>query len=143
MVHEPAAFLTRRAFLGRSSAGMGMLALGSFLDPALLRSASTDRPQLDQWQAVIKPLHHAPKARRIIYLYMAGGPSHLETFDYKPKLAQMHGQPMPESYTKGQPIAQLQGKKLNCYGPQFSFKKVGKSGQEISELFPHISSVAD
>ncbi|MCB0188870.1 MAG: DUF1501 domain-containing protein, partial [Caldilineaceae bacterium] len=48
---------------------------------------------------------------------MAGGPSHLETFDYKPKLAEMDGQPMPESFTKGQPIAQLQGAALKCLGP--------------------------
>jgi len=54
----------------------------------------------------------APKAKRVIFLYMAGGPSHLETFDYRPQLAKLHGQPMPESFTKGQPIAQLQGKKL-------------------------------
>ena len=74
---------------------------------------------------------------------MAGGPSHLETFDYKPKLAEMHGKPMPESFTKGQPIAQLQGQQLNCFGPQYGFKKFGKSGQEICELFPHIGSVAD
>ena len=74
---------------------------------------------------------------------MAGGPSHLETFDYKPKLAEMHGKPMPESFTKGQQIAQLQGKKLICFGPQYKFEKFGKSGQEICELFPHIGSVAD
>ena len=84
-----------------------------------------------------------PKAKRVIFLYMAGGPSHLETFDYKPKLAEMHGQPMPESFTKGQPIAQLQGQKLNCFAPQHPFQKFGKSGQEICELFPHIGTVAD
>ena len=74
---------------------------------------------------------------------MAGGPSHLETFDYKPKLAEMNGQPMPESFTKGQPIAQLQGAKLNCFAPQHAFKKCGKSGQEISDIFPHLGEVAD
>ena len=84
-----------------------------------------------------------PKAKRVIYLYQAGGPSHLETFDYKPKLAEMHGKPMPESFTKGQQIAQLQGQKLTCFGPQHGFKKYGKSGQEICELFPHIGSIAD
>jgi len=92
---------------------------------------------------VINPLHFAPRAKRVIYLYQAGGPSHFETFDNKPKLGQMHGKPMPESFTKGQPIAQLQGAKLKCFGPQYPFKKYGKSGQEICELFPHIGSVAD
>ncbi|MCG8586541.1 MAG: DUF1501 domain-containing protein [Pirellulales bacterium] len=92
---------------------------------------------------MVKPLHHKAKAKRVIYLCQAGGPSHLETFDYKPKLAEMHGKPMPESYTKGQPIAQLQGKALKCFGPQRTFKKYGKSGQTISDVFPHISKLAD
>jgi hypothetical protein len=82
-------------------------------------------------------------AKRVIYLTMAGGPSHLETFDYKPKLAELNGQPMPESITKGQPIAQLQGAKLVCLAPQHPFHKVGRSGQEISTIFPHLARVAD
>src|SRR3989440_4447524 len=134
--------LTRRAFLGRSSAGMGMVALASLLKPGLMRGASGST-QLDPWLGVVHPLHFAPKAKRVIYLYMAGGPSHLETFDYRPKLAQMHGKPMPESFTRGQPIAQLQGQKLHCFGPQHKFKKFGKNGQEIAEIFPQIGAVAD
>jgi len=94
-------------------------------------------------KGAVAPLHHAAKAKRVIFLYQAGGPSHLETFDFKPKLAEMHGKPMPESFTKGQQIAQLQGKPLICYGPQLGFKKFGKSGQELCDLFPHIGSVAD
>src|SRR5436309_1211151 len=96
-IHRFPVALTRRAFLGRSSAGMGMLALASLLDPGLLRAG-------DRWRGVLGPLHHAPKAKRVIYLYMAGGPSHLETFDPKPQLGRMHGKPMPESFTRGQPI---------------------------------------
>ena len=88
--------------------------------------------------------HFAPKAKRVIFLCMAGGPSHLETLDYKPKLAEMHGQPMPESFTKGQPIAQLQGnKKLTCLAPQHPFERFGESGQQICSKFPHIGSIAD
>ena len=94
-------------------------------------------------RGAINPLHHPAKAKRVIYLYQAGGPSHLETFDYKPKLAAMNGQPMPESMTKGQQLAQLQRQKLMCYGPQFPFRKFGKSGQEMAEIFPHIGGVAD
>ena len=92
---------------------------------------------------MVNPLHHPAKAKRVIYLYQAGGPSHLETFDYKPKLAAMDGKGMPESFTKGQQIAQLQGKELKCFGPQYGFKTFGKSQQQICELFPHIGSVAD
>ena len=75
---------------------------------------------------------------------MAGGPSHLETFDHKPKLAEMNGQPMPESFTKGQPIAQLQGQKLNCFAPQHPFKKFGKSRPgNLRALSRTSASVAD
>jgi hypothetical protein len=74
---------------------------------------------------------------------MAGGPSHLETFDYKPKLGQMNGEPMPDSFTKGQPIAQLQGAKLTCFAPQHPFRRWGKGGVEMSELFPKLGAVAD
>lgn len=144
-LHSIPVRLTRRAFLGRSSAGMGMVALASLLKPNLLQAADAPagKGQLDRWKGVVNPLHHVAKAKRVIYLYMAGGPSHLETFDYRPQLAKMHGQPMPESFTKGQPIAQLQGQKLNCFAPQHPFKKYGKNGQEICEIFPHIGSVAD
>jgi hypothetical protein len=92
---------------------------------------------------VVQPPHRPAKAKRVIHLYMAGGPSHLETLDYKPTLAKLHGQPMPESYTKGQPIAQLQGQKLRCFAPQHPFQKYGQSGQEICTIFPQIAKVAD
>ena len=133
--------INRRAFLGRGAAGLGMVALNSLLQPRLF---GADTPDANgHWRGVVNPLHHAAKAKRVIFLYQAGGPSHLETFDFKPKLAEMSGQEMPESLTKGQQIAQLQGKKLICFGPQHGFRKFGKSGQDICELFPHIGSVAD
>jgi hypothetical protein len=134
MRHIPDLPLSRRAFLTRSSAGLGLWALAS-----LLRAETP----VERWKGVLQPLHHTPKAKRVIWLYMAGGPSHLETLDYKPKLAEMHGKPMPESFTKGQPIAQLQGAKLNCFGPQHAFKKCGQSGQELSGIFPQLAGVAD
>ncbi len=130
--------LTRRAFLGRASRGLGTLAFASLLNPSLLRAAGADR-----WPGVVSPLHFPAKAKRVIYLCMAGGPSHLETFDFKPKLREQHGQPMPDSITKGKQIAQLQGQQLKCYGPQFDFKKFGKGGAEICELFPQIGAVSD
>jgi hypothetical protein len=120
--------IKRRAFLGRGMAGFGALALNRLM-------ART--------QGAVHPLHHPPTARRVIFLYQAGGPSHLETFDYKPALAKMHGQGMPESFTKGQQIAQLQGRPLVCFGPQHEFQHFGKSGQEICKLFPHIGGIAD
>ena len=129
--------VNRRTFLGHGISGLGLLALNSLLDPRVCVAAASES------KGVVNPLHFQPKAKRVIFLYQAGGPSHLETLDPKPKLAQMHGQPMPESFTKGQQIAQLQGKQLICFGPQHGFKRFGKSGLEICELFPHIGGLAD
>ena len=127
----------RRSFLGQSLAGLGTFALAQFLDPRLFADT-----KVEKWAGAIKP-HHKPKVKRVIWLCMAGGPSHLETFDPKPKLTEMNGKPMPESFTKGQPIAQLQGQALKCLGPTHEFKKCGKSGMEISSIFPHLADVAD
>ena len=132
---------TRRVFLGRASQGVGALALASLIQPGVLRAATAVGS--DRRTGVVNPLHFPPKAKRVIWLTMAGGPSHLETFDPKPKLAEMHGQPMPESFTKGKQIAQLQGQKLMCFGPQHKFRRFGKAGVELCELFPQIGSVAD
>src|SRR5882672_3264493 len=120
----------RRTFLRQGAASLGLLGLHSLMAQSQSGTGG-----------VVQPLHHPAKAKRVIFLYQAGGPSHLETFDSKPKLAEMHGKNMPESFTKGQQIAQLQGRPLICFGPQYRFEKFGKSGQEISELFPHIGSV--
>jgi len=136
---------TRRTFLGRASQGLGALALASLLQPRLLQAANAAAAPAkpDRWPGVVNPPHFPPKAKRVIWLTMAGGPSHLETFDPKPKLAEMHGQPMPGSMTQGKMLAQLQGQKLLCYGPQLKFRSFGKNNTEICELFPHIGSVVD
>jgi hypothetical protein len=106
----------------------------------MLNSASV---QADAVRGVLATLPLPQRAKRVIWLSMAGGPSQLETFDPKPKLAEMHGQPMPESFTKGQQLAQLQGQKLNCFGPQHPFAKFGQNQIEICSLFPQIGSVID
>ena len=128
--------LRRRAFLGRGSQGLGGVALAS-----LLQSGSAEAD--DRWQGVIRTPHVPPKAKRVIFLVMAGGASHLETFDHKPRLAELDGQQMPESFTAGQPIAQLQGKALKCLAPQHPFTKCGESGNEIADILPHLQGAAD
>jgi hypothetical protein len=120
-------FLRRRTFLQNSAYGVGAMALAALHS----RAAAPGLP------------HHPPRARRVIHLCMAGGPSQFETLDHKPVLAKHHGQPFPESLTKGQQIAQLQGAVLKARGPSFGFKRWGRSGQEICELFPHIGGIAD
>ncbi len=137
--HQPE-LLARRTFLGNASLGIGSMALAGLLQPQLW--AATAKPP--GAGGAVNRFHFAPKAKRVIFLCMAGGPSHLETFDEKPELARMHGQPVPESFTKGQPIAQLQKeKRLLCLGPQVKFKQFGQSGQNISSLLPRIGNVSD
>ena len=131
--------VNRRSFLSRASFGLGATALASLAKADWLSAASGPNsigglPGLP---------HLAAKAKRVIFLCMAGGPSHLETFDYKPELARLDGQPMPESFTKGQPIAQLQNTKLKCLGPLFPFRRHGQSGQQISDMLPGIAGIAD
>src|SRR5688572_6686117 len=121
--------INRRTFLGRAAYGLGGMALGSLLGRAE--------------GALIRPTHAPIRARRVIHLCMAGGPSHLESFDFKPELKRLHDKPFPESFTKGQQLAQLQNTTLKARGPFTDFHRFGQGGVEISGLFPHIASVAD
>jgi len=132
----------RRTFLTGSAGLLGGAALSTFLNPTAAIAATGDAPA-KRWTGVVDPLHFAPKAKRVIFLCMAGGPSHLETFDYKPRLAALDGQPMPESITAGQPIAQLQGQELRILGPQKPFRRCGQSGQMISDYLPWHQKMAD
>jgi hypothetical protein len=134
--------MNRRTFLSQTGFGLGSLALATLVNPSLLRGGTTVGGP-EPWRGVVRPLHYTAKAKRVIWLYMAGGPSHLETFDPKPSLSELHGKPMPESFTEGQQVAQLQGKELRCFAPQFPFSRQGESGQEISSAFPHLGKIAD
>src|SRR5262245_27522530 len=97
--------LCRRAFLKQSAYGLGGLALGMLMDAvAEAQQAAKEGP----WRGIITKPHFPIRAKRIIHLCMAGGPSHLETFANKPVLKKLNGQPFPESFTKGQQLAQLQ-----------------------------------
>jgi hypothetical protein len=125
--------LNRRSFLKGSGLGIGSVALNEMLAQDAI-SKDTGVPGLPDLPV---------RAKRVIFLCMAGGPSHLETFDYKPKLDELHGKPMPESFTKGQPIAQLQGQKLKVQGHMTKFRKHGKSGQLISDFLPWTAKMAD
>jgi hypothetical protein len=133
----------RRAFLGRSAQGVGLAALANLLNPAGLFGSHVVSTAPSRWTGVIDPTHFKPRIKRVIWLTMAGGPSHLELFDRKPRLAEMDGRPMPESLTAGQQVAQLQGQELVCLAPQTKFKRYGDCGAEMTELFPHVGAVAD
>ena len=127
--------LNRRAFLGGAGLSLGSAALGTLMGPSRSGMATP---------GAVPGLPNLPvKAKRVIFLCMSGGPSHLETFDYKPKLDELDGQPMPESFTQGQPIAQLQGQALKVQGHLTKFQKYGKSGQMISDYLPWTAKMAD
>ena len=124
--------LTRRAFLGRGAFGLGALGLASLLDGNLLAGGGpVGRPQF------------VPKAKRIIFLFMSGGPSQLDLFDPKPRLKELNGQPMPDSLVKNERVAQLQGQPLKCMGSRYQFARHGRSGVDISELLPWTAKMAD
>lgn len=144
--HQIDRAMRRRTFLARTGVGFGnaaalaMLAAESQAAEAV-KSASAGLPAGAVSRDSVQ--RFPAKVRRVIYLYMSGGPSHLETFDYKPRLAELDGQPMPESFTKGQPIAQLQGAQLKVQGHLTRFGQYGKSGAWISDFLPHHRKIVD
>src|SRR5882672_547621 len=115
---------TRRAFLQKSSTGLGALALGSLLQPKLFGGEPASGLAVP---GALQHLHFAPKAKRIIYLFMSGAPSHLDLFDPKPTLAEMTGKDLPDSIRKGQRITGMTSgqKNLFCVGSPFKFAKYG------------------
>jgi hypothetical protein len=132
--------IQRRTFLQSGGVGVGTAALAALMDnDSRVRAAESTIPRV----GLPDLPHFAARAKRVIFLCMAGGPSHLETFDYKPKLDEMNGQPMPESFTAGQPIAQLQGQKLKVQGHLTKFKQYGESGQYVSDFLPWHGKMAD
>ena len=135
MIDPTSNFINRRTFLRQGGISLGAAALTSQLSKAGLSGLAGN-------QGLGLP-HHAAKAKRVIFLCMAGGPSHLETFDYKPELDKISGKAFPESFTKGQPIAQLQGQALKAQGHLAGFKQYGKSGQWISDYLPYHQKMAD
>jgi hypothetical protein len=130
--------MNRRHFLSKSSLGLGAAALSSLLGPSTAWANDPDKGVLG------KP-HFAPKAKRVIYLFMSGGPSQHDMFDHKPKLREMNGQDLPESVRQGQRLTGMTANQqsLPLAGSQFDFARHGKSGMWVSELLPHTSKVVD
>lgn len=133
---------TRRHFLKQCATGLGTLAMGSFLQSCGLGSAGTD--SLTNVQNPLSP-KNAPllsKAKSVIYIHMAGAPSQLELFDYKPELQKMDGQPCPQSFLEGKKFAFIRGTP-KMLGGQAQFRQNGQSGAWIADTLPHLQSVAD
>ena len=132
----------RRTFLTQSAYGLGGIAYALLQSKLSAESAAPTMPPTG-WNGALRESHLPGRAKRVIFLCMAGGPSQLETFDWKPQLKALDGQPFPASFTAGQQLAQLQNMVLKARGPIASFSKRGQAGIEISDLFPHIGRVAD
>lgn len=130
---------SRRQFLLKSGNGLGAAALSTLLNPELLASKASGNVGLPQFPS------YAPKAKRLIYLFFSGGPSHIDMFDYKPEVRKIHGMELPESIRNGQRITGMTSgqKEFPCVAPMFDFKKYGKHGTYVSELLPHTASIVD
>ena len=124
--------VTRRECLRRGAYGLGAL---GFLAAAGALPGVGD--------GVLAQLHHVARAKRVIFLFMGGGPSQFETFDPKPRLNKLWGEPMPHSLTRGERVAQLQGAPLFILGTHRKFARCGRAGVEVSDLLPHIRKVMD
>ena len=122
---------TRRFFLQTSMACVGGMAFNALSGKAV---ASTGAGPI--------PLHHAAKAKRVIYIHLAGAPSQLETFDFKPELAKLDGQNCPDSFIKGKRFAFIKGVP-KMLGPQYKFAQHGQSGSWVCENLPKLADLTD
>jgi uncharacterized protein (DUF1501 family) len=137
--------LARRQFLRASAAGLGATALAGLLNPQLFAAPGKVPDKGKTRPGTLQALHFAPKAKRVIYLVMSGGPSHIDLFDYKPQLKKHHGEQLPASIRMGQRITGMTSgqKSFPCASSLFKFEQHGNCGTWLSELLPHIGGVAD
>ena len=141
-IRERQLLLTRRHFFGRMATGIGVAALGSLLNPALFEALADETGKS---KGLLGLPHFTPKARRVIYLFMAGGPSQMELLDYKPSLEKLHETELPDSIRMGQRITTMTSgqKSLPVVKSIYKFRQYGKSGTWVSELLPHIGGIVD
>src|SRR5687768_3945383 len=143
---ETRKLLARRWFFKECGVGLGAMALASLMGSDKARAAEA-APATVPPSRGINPLaprqpHYAPKAKRVIYMFMAGAPSRLELFDHKPELAKRNGQLPPPSLLKDYRAAFINVNSA-LLGPKYQFARYGQSGAELSELLPHTASVVD
>ena len=135
---------TRRHFLGRCGVGLGSLALASLLDPSAWAAEGERRPVANSASAA--PPHFHPRAKNVIFLFMAGGPSQLEMFDYKPRLNALHGQPIPDSFLAGKRFAFMDTSFKNrssLLGSRRTFRQAGQAGAWVSDMMPYTAGIVD
>ena len=132
---------TRRGLLGQAAGGLGAAALAQLWDG----SAAAQTPSISRPHGLVGLPHFAPAAKRVIYLFQSGGPSHLELYDHKPKLHSLAGTDLPDSVRQGQRLTEMTHKQaaFPIAPSRLKFSQHGESGAWISESLPHIGSVAD
>ena len=128
---------TRRNFLTSSACGLGAAGLASLLSDDGLLAADAENPLAP------RPTHFEPRAKSCIFIFMAGAPSHLDLFDPKPRLTQLHGQPMPDEQLKDVRFAFIKKDSVRLMGSKRKFRPFGECGTEFSDYLPHIGSCAD
>ncbi len=138
----------RRHFLLKTGYGLGAAALSTLWDPSLVGTASAANANENSRSNPGLPSlpHFAPKAKRIIYMFMAGGPSHIDTFDYKPEMQKFHGEELPDSVRQGQRLTGMTSgqKSFPCVAPMFKFDRFGEHGTWVNkEILPHTASIVD
>lgn len=133
--------LTRRDLLANSQRPLGAAALASLLG----RTTGASAASAEVNGGIAGLPHFAPRAKRVISLFMAGGPSHIDTWDYKPALRKIHGQELPESIRNGQRITTMTSgqKAFPCVAPMFNFSQHGQNGTWVSEILPHTARIID
>ena len=133
---------SRRNFLRKSSLGFGSIALSSMLSPSLGVAKNFSSPNIFSTNSLP---HFIPKAKRVIYLFQSGGPSQIETYDYKPQLEKWHGSEIPQSLKETQRNSgMVEGQSsYPLVKSIFNFKQYGQSGAWVSELFPHTAEIVD
>lgn len=140
-------FQNRREFLKTTSRGLGSLAVGSLLFPDFLsaKKPAPSMPTFSNGGGVLSQLHHAPKAKRVIYLFQSGGPSQLELFDYKPELIKRWGEEIPDSVRNGQRVSGMLAAQSSfpLVGSKFDFKQQLTTGGYYSSLMPYTSEIAE
>jgi hypothetical protein len=136
--------LSRRAVLSRFGLGLGGVALASLVNPAALFAAG-ESDAARRGGVLGGQLHHPARAKRIIYLFMAGGPSQIETFDYKPVLNARNGEQLPDSVRQGQRLTGMSGNQssIPLAGSVFGFRQHGQHGAWVSDLLPHTARIVD
>jgi hypothetical protein len=141
LLREQTLMMTRRHFFGRTATGIGALALGSLLNPNLLSAAAEE----NSGQFPLGKPHFAPKAKRVIYLFMAGGPAQMDLLDYKPTLEKLHGTELPSSIRMGQRLTGMTSGQSSfpVVKSLFKFAQHGKCGAWVSELIPNIAEIVD